>query len=518
MNERSSNFLRVLIAVLAFLMPVLAALLLSARQSFDEQASLATLYARDVLRRTDDTADQIERAFVALAGVPGVADCTPKATALMARLHVPSDRLQTVGYARDGRLMCSSLGSHGEGIPLPPPDYVSTLGNELRIDVPMPWSDDQPFLINTQRKTGFTAVVHPLIPVDVAPDTEGLSVGVFSVSAQRRMFSQGRFEPGWVREIDGHAGRPFVHGDNVVVVLPSARYDFAAYAALPMRRVYETLLSWALVLVPLALVAGGVLFWLGDRAARRQAAIPTQIRGGLMRDEFFLVYQPIVALADERIVGAEALIRWKRHTGEMVRPDLFIPAAEAHGLITDISARVMQIAARDLGDLFAQHPDFHLALNLSSADLHEAATLDRLAELTRRTGAKPGNLMVEATERGFVDSAQASTVVTGARAQGIAVAIDDFGTGYSSLSQLGTLPLDYLKIDKCFVDSIGKEAATSQVILHIIGMARGLGLAMIAEGVEHAWQADYLREHDVQYAQGWHFGKPMALAELRKLL
>jgi sensor c-di-GMP phosphodiesterase-like protein len=176
------------------------------------------------------------------------------------------------------------------------------------------------------------------------------------------------------------------------------------------------------------------------------------------------------------------------------------------------------MVAKDLPQLIQLDSDFKVAINLSAQDVSSEGTVDVLQRLLQTSGAHSSNLEVEATERGFLQGVEARKILARIRKMGIGVSIDDFGTGYSSLSCLQTLGLDTLKIDKAFVDTIGTDGATSQVVLHIIEMAHSLNLDMVAEGVETEAQALFLRERSVRYAQGWLFGKPMPVGILCELL
>jgi sensor c-di-GMP phosphodiesterase-like protein len=175
---------------------------------------------------------------------------------------------------------------------------------------------------------------------------------------------------------------------------------------------------------------------------------------------------------------------------------------------------MFELVAKDAANLFNKYPNFHIAVNLSASDLHSVQIVELLRNLIFQTKAGKTNLIVEATERGLMQADLVREIFKKIRKDGISIAIDDFGTGYSSLSYLETFEIDYLKIDKSFVDKIGTEAPISHVVLHVIELAKELKLEIVAEGVETEFQAQFLRELGIQYAQGWLYGKPMPLNEV----
>ncbi|WP_363612304.1 EAL domain-containing protein [Mesorhizobium sp.] len=253
----------------------------------------------------------------------------------------------------------------------------------------------------------------------------------------------------------------------------------------------------------------GVVVWL----SRRRLSPSGELQIAVRKHEFIVHYQPIVELRTGNCIGAEALVRWKRPNGSLVRPDLFIPLAEESGLITAITDQVIAMVVFDLNRLLVADRSLHIAINLSATDVGTARVLPIIEKALQHTGIQPQQIWLEATERGFVDINSARSTLIRAREMGHAVAIDDFGTGYSSLSYLEGLPLDALKIDKSFIDTISTNSATSSVTPHIIDMAKTLKLKIVAEGVETQAQADYLAARDVDYGQGWLFAKPMPASE-----
>ena len=249
------------------------------------------------------------------------------------------------------------------------------------------------------------------------------------------------------------------------------------------------------------------------RFSRMQLSLTTELRQAIAAGRIEVRYQPVVELKGNRCVGAEALARWQRENGESVSPDVFIPIAEEVGLVRDITRAVLRTVVDDIKPMLAEFPGLSINVNLAPDDLKNAAFGEELAKILADARLAAGAIKLEITERALVNNDTSRALIRHFRKLGHQVAVDDFGTGYSSLSYLQSFELDVLKIDKVFVDAIGTEAATSQVIVHVIEMAKSLGLETVAEGVESLAQKDWLVEHGVAYGQGYLFSVALRVGE-----
>ena len=514
-RKTTATAIAIVVVIIATAVPILISVHLAKEQSLSAEMNRAILYARDVLRRSDLTSDQIRDGF-ALINQAGAVPCSDADIALMQKIDLSSSYIQAVGRVSGELLVCSSQGRHGAGIPLGPVSYVTETASAVRTNVELPAAEGISFTVI--EREGLVAIIHQTLPIDTVTETDDVVLATFTPENRSLRSVRGVVKPEWLAARSEPGDVAFFDGEYVVAVAISDRTASGAVAALP--RVYLEKLGQEveLVLVPIGLVAGVGLSFAILYLAKQQMSLPAVLRTALKKNEFFLAYQPIIDLQSRQWVGAEALIRWQRKDGEFVRPDLFIQVAEECTLITRITRRVVEIITRDAPALFLKYPHFHIGINLSAADLGSGETLVLLQELMRNTGARPMNILVEATERGLLNAEVTKELVQKIRELGIGVAIDDFGTGYSSLSHLEKFKFDYLKIDKSFVDTIGKQAATSQVVFHIIKMAKALDMQMIAEGVETEEQAQFLRESGVQYAQGWLFAKAMPIENLMGML
>jgi sensor c-di-GMP phosphodiesterase-like protein len=505
MRRRITFGLTLMFALAALILPPALALREARRQAFDAESTLTLGYARDVLHRTDETGNQ------ALAGIQALVrsnlpPCSDAARELMREIDLTSTYLQAIGYVRDGRLVCSSM--TGAAIPLGPLSFRTSTGISFYLDVPIRATYGHPLLALESKH--FAVLIHRDLPLDIWTATPDLALSVIHLEHGGTTVRRGYFDAAWVRRLGKQSSVTFSDGRYLVAVTRSARFLTATVAATPIAYLGKRYREIAMRIVPASVLVGLAAAAAVLLLARQQLSLVAALRTGLRRNQFFLEYQPLIDLHSGHCVGVEALLRWRDGAGDLVPPDVFIPVAESSGLIGKLTERVLELVGKDAGHFLPGHPGFHVAINLAPADLQSAAIVGLVDKMLARSGARPSNLIVEITERGFVDKEAARTVIAALHARGIEVAIDDFGTGYSSLSYLESLDIDFLKIDRSFIESIGTAAPTSQVVSHIIGMAHNLDLRMIAEGVENHEQAAFLRMRGVGYAQGFMFGKPGA--------
>ncbi|HLX34578.1 MAG TPA: EAL domain-containing protein [Candidatus Limnocylindrales bacterium] len=250
---------------------------------------------------------------------------------------------------------------------------------------------------------------------------------------------------------------------------------------------------------------------LRNRHARERVDVETELRLALERDELLVHYQPILDLRTERIVGFEALARWQHPGRGLVLPVDFIALAEESDLIIALGRTVLEKACRQ-AQAWRQHwPDENLVMsvNLSPRQFADPDLASGIAEVLRLTGLEPCALELEITESSVMDRSEASLgVLNQLRALGVRVVLDDFGTGYSSLAYLRHLPLDTIKIDRSFVTDLDVQDPNVGIVRAVVSLAHGIGVSVVAEGIETDEQARRLRELGCDMGQGYRWAHP----------
>lgn len=262
-------------------------------------------------------------------------------------------------------------------------------------------------------------------------------------------------------------------------------------------------------------------FYSNDMAEHALARL--KIEQGLARalanEELELHYQPVVALADGRLVGFEALIRWRHPDRGLVPPDQFIPVAEDCGLIEYIGAWVLRTACRQgQAWLDAGHGPLRMAVNVSVLQLASERFLETLQDVLQETGFPPASLELEITESSIQTIEHSKILFQQIKNLGPSISIDDFGTGFSSLSLLKHLPIDRIKIDKAFIKDLPADQNDAELTRAIVALAHNLKLELIAEGVETVEQRDFLAKLGCAEAQGFFFARPVPTQRATALL
>ena len=261
---------------------------------------------------------------------------------------------------------------------------------------------------------------------------------------------------------------------------------------------------------------------LGEQA-RNRLELEADLRQAIEQDQLRVYYQPEIDLADGRLIGVEALVRWEHPTRGLLLPAHFIGVAEETGLIIPLGAWVLEQACLELRRWLTNHPDrppLSMSVNVSGRQLAQHRRLvDTVASVLQETGIDPGLLTLELTESVLMDNTDVTvTALHELRDLGVHLAIDDFGTGYSSLNYLKHFPISILKLDRAFVHGLGNDAADAAIAQSAIGLAHALHLRVTAEGIELDEQLSQLRAMGCDQGQGFHFSKAVPAFELDELV
>ena len=266
---------------------------------------------------------------------------------------------------------------------------------------------------------------------------------------------------------------------------------------------------------------GGMEFFkksISARAAKRMS-LEADLRKAVERQEFSLNYQPRLALKDLQVEGVEALLRWSHPQRGLVPPDEFIPLAEQNGLIVEIGDWVLREACAQVRRWRAADTSaWQIAVNVSGVQFRDGSLVRRVEDAINSAGIESRMIELEFTEGALIEySSAVSKAVKSLKELGVTTALDDFGTGYSSMSYLRHFPVDTLKIDRAFVRDIAtKNAGNAPLVDAIIAMAKSLGLATVAEGVETEAQWHYLKDREADQVQGFLFCRPLSIADLER--
>ena len=251
-----------------------------------------------------------------------------------------------------------------------------------------------------------------------------------------------------------------------------------------------------------------------DESIRLRRGIESGLTSAIANDELRLAFQPIVARGDLAIAGFEALVRWSTEEHGAINPAIFIPVAEESHLIHELGDWVLDQALAEL----KHWPGQYVSVNFSPVQFRRSHFVGHILDSVRRAGVEPGRVQIEITETAIFDDAErAAHTLCELRELGFRIALDDFGTGYSSLYNIRKFALDCLKIDRSFIDGMGRERESAAIVHSIIHLGRALGLGVVAEGVETEAQAQALRVAGASHLQGYLFSRPVPALEARLL-
>jgi len=454
--------------------------------------------------------------FLNTMAAANLAPCSDAEIALMHHLLFESEYLKDGGRMQDGKVECDALFLRSDlTLRVFTPNFRLRDGTEVFTDLRMVPGDPEA-RVGVERNGFFVSFSH------WRPDR----IGILPLKVTLTEVDNTTRQPGWlhgdkpeapfaVLSRDGWASA----GDSLYATHCSLHYFNCFTAYVDMNAVLAAHTRESAVSVGLGGAAGGVLGFLGVLIYLRNHSMVYQLRRAIRGKKLRMTYQPIVHLADRKIVEAEALVRWTDDDGFEVSPEIFVPVAEGSGLMSELTELVVRLVLRDMGEFLRGHPDFSVNINVTATDLANPEFPPMLERSLDAAHLSASSLTIEVTESSTAKKESVVEAIHQLRQRGHDIHIDDFGTGYSSLSYLHSLAVDAIKIDKSFTHAIGTEAVTVSILPQILEMAKKLNLDIIAEGIETEEQAAYFAVQEQRIlGQGYLFGRPGTPEQLEELV
>lgn len=444
-----------------------------------------------------------------LAG-EGIGSCNPANTQRLGEVVFTRAGVKEIGIVDDkGRMLCSNYGTAmvQVGADLGVPNPVRAPVGAVPVNLAMvPTRLASRSALGVRRKIEGGSLIAFVEPDEVFLD---LLHGRSQKNCHARLVITGGSviatsgeTAEWVRNADP---------DFVEVTAKSSRYPIAVVLSGPRFAFIEPFAEiQGYVKIGSGTLSVAFLIFMGFMGGRNRTSLEDEIDEALRNNEFVAQYQPIIDVANGRVAGCEALIRWQKPNGKLMPPDLFVPIAEASGQIVPMTRLLMARIVADLTPMFGQNPDFYVSINLVAEHFENDQIIEDVREIFDQSNISTSNLVFEITERRPLnDLAEAANLVAALQGLGARVALDDAGTGHGGLAYIQDLGLDIIKIDRMFIEAIGTEAVSAPIVDALLELGQQLDMSIIAEGVETEAQFAYLRERGTPFIQGFLFSPPM---------
>ncbi|ELB3071228.1 cyclic-guanylate-specific phosphodiesterase PdeB [Escherichia coli] len=491
------------VLILSVLLPVGLSIWLAHQQvetSFIEELDT---YSSRVAIRANKVATQGKDALQELERWQGAA-CSEAHLMEMRRVSYSYRYIQEVVYIDNNVPQCSSLEHESPPDTFPEPGKISKDGYRVWLT-----SHNDLGIIRYMVAMGtahYVVMIDPASFIDVIPYSSWqIDAAIIGNAHNVVITSSDEIAQGIITRLQKTPGEHIENNGIIYDILPFPEMNISIITWASTKMLQKGWHRQVFIWLPLGLVIGLLAAMFVLRILHRIQSPHHRLQDAIENRDICVHYQPIVSLANGKIVGAEALARWPQTDGSWLSPDSFIPLAQQTGLSEPLTLLIIRSVFEDMGDWLRQHPQQHISINLESTVLTSEKIPQLLREMINHYQVNPRQIAFELTEREFADPKTSAPIISRYREAGHEIYLDDFGTGYSSLSYLQDLDVDILKIDKSFVDALEYKNVTP----HIIEMAKTLKLKMVAEGIETSKQEEWLRQHGVHYGQGWLYSKAL---------